>query len=156
MSLEKKIRSAYDSVHAPEALTEQLKQELYQQDLRAEDIVGGIVEEAPRRNPLRMLLRGSAFVAASVLVFIGIGIGVRQMRNRAEEFRPGTAVSAPAAAAVPDVSGMTVEAAGRALRDAGFKSQASYSDAAQSAVTRTEPPAGTQLPAGSTVRIICE
>lgn len=149
--MKQKIRNAYDSVHAPDALTERLKQQLYQQDFREEDVVGGIVEEAPRRDPVRMLLRGSAFVAASVLLFVGIGLGVRQMRDRVEDFHPGTAVSAPAAAAVPDVTGQTAAAAQQQLKALGFQTECSGSGT----VTRTEPPAGTQLPAGSTVRIIC-
>ena len=156
MSLEQKIRHAYDGVHAPDALTEQLKQKLYQQDILEEDVVGGIVEEAPRRSLLRMLMKGGAFAAASVLLFVGIGVGVRYLRDRAEVFHPGTAVSAPAAVTVPDVAGMTVANARNTLQDAGFQVSVSYSDAAQSVVIRTEPPAGTQLPPDSRVRIMCE
>ena len=152
MNLQDQIKKAYDGVHAPDALTEQLKQELYQQALREEDVVGGIVEEAPRRNPLQMLLRGGAFVAASVLLFVGLGIGVKQLRDRAEIFHPGTAVSAPAAAAVPDLTGMTSDNAQKVLQQLGFRTECSGTGT----VTRTEPAAGTQLPAGSTVRILCE
>ena len=155
MSLEKKIKSAYDSVHAPDALTERLKQELYQQDFREADIVGGIVEEAPRRSPVRLLWQGTAFVAASVLIFAGLGIGVRMMRDRVETFHPGTAVSAPASVTVPDVAGMSKQEACTYLSSLGFQVEVTVTDPERK-VSRTEPQAGTQLPSGSRIVVICE
>ncbi|MCR4646932.1 MAG: PASTA domain-containing protein [Oscillospiraceae bacterium] len=155
MSFENKIRQAYDSVHAPDTLTERLREEL-QRDLRQDaDAVGGIVTEAPKRDIVRTLLHGGAFVAATVILCGGFGFALWSMRDKTVVFHPGSNVSAPADEQVvmPEMAGLSRQTAQQTLEALGLAVEFSGDG---STVARSEPPAGARVTKGSTVRLVME
>lgn len=160
MSLQHEIKQAYDAVHAPDALTERLKQELYRSDLRDEaELLTCEVTEAPKRRPLLAAAKGIAFVAASLALCIGCGFAVWGLRDQVVDFHPGANVSAPASVKVPDVTGSTAEEARQMLERAGFRVEVMYHGAlidlaelpADSSPVRTEPAAGSAAERDSVV-----
>ncbi len=92
MSLHKEIKNAYDQVHAPDALVERMKQELYQKDFHEEaDEMTWQVAEAPKRSP-RSFAHIFAYVAATLVLCAGSGMAVWHMRDQMTDFHPGTNV----------------------------------------------------------------
>lgn len=91
MSLHKDIKNAYDQVHAPDALVERMKQELYQKDFHEEeaDEMTWLVTEAPRMR----IGKYFAYVAATLVLCAGCGMAVWNMRDQMGEFHPGSAVN---------------------------------------------------------------
>ncbi len=88
MSLHKEIRDAYDQVHAPDAVVERMKQELYQKGFHedAEEVTWQ-VSEAPRLH----IGRYAAYVAAVLTLTVGCGMAVWGL-NKAE-LKPGKNVN---------------------------------------------------------------
>ncbi len=89
MNMHKKIKNAFDSVHAPDELVERMKQELYQMDFHedAEEMTCEAAE-APRRHFWQYAL----YVAASLALCIGCGLSVWSLRDSGEPLNPGTTV----------------------------------------------------------------
>lgn len=88
MSLHNEIKKAYDQVHAPEALVERMKQELYQKDFHEEaDEVTWEVTEAPRIRVGKYF----AYIAATLVLCVGCGMAVWNL-NKAE-MQPQTHVN---------------------------------------------------------------
>lgn len=88
MKLKKDIKQAFDQVHAPDALVERLKQELYQKDFYEDaDEVTWQVEEAPRRHFGKYF----AYIAATFILCAGCGMAVWSLNT--VEIQPGSQVS---------------------------------------------------------------
>lgn len=86
--MKKEIRQAFDQVHAPDALVERLKQELYQKDFYEDaDEVTWQVEEAPRRQFGKYF----AYIAATLMLCVGCGMAVWSLNT--VEIQPGSQVS---------------------------------------------------------------
>ncbi len=89
MNIEKEIRNAFDQVHAPETVTERMKQELYQKDFHEEaEEITCQAEDAPKRS----LWRYSVYVAAAVAICVGCGFTAWNMRSEQSNFNPSTTV----------------------------------------------------------------
>lgn len=89
MSMRKEIRNAFDQVHAPEDLTERLKQELYQKDFHEDaDEMTWQVAEAPKRQ----LWRYPMYAAAVAAICVGCGLSVWSLRDQQTDFNPSTTV----------------------------------------------------------------
>ncbi len=89
MSLRKEIKSAYDTVYAPDDLIERLKQDLYQKDFHEEDEeeVSGVAD-APRPSFSRIMI----YIAACAVLCIGCGFSVWTLRDKQNEFHPNSPV----------------------------------------------------------------
>lgn len=98
MNMHKEIKEAFGRVHAPEDVTERLKQDLYQMDLNenAEEMTCE-VQEASNRHFLRYPL----YAAAAVALCVGCGLSLWSMRELENPLKP--------ASTVPVVSTTTAE-----------------------------------------------
>lgn len=109
MSLRKEIKNAYDPVHAPDALVERMKQELYQKDFHEEaDEMTWQVAEAPKRNP-RSFAYIFAYIAATLVLCAGCGMAVWRMRDQMTDFHPSSHVPVDASSASDTVTDTTEE-----------------------------------------------
>ncbi|MBD5143874.1 MAG: hypothetical protein K2K06_00095 [Oscillospiraceae bacterium] len=78
MNLHKEIKNAYRSIQVSDAMTERLKQELYQKDFHEEDAETFIVEEAPKIP----IFKYFGFAVACVAMGIGIGASMFHMLSQ--------------------------------------------------------------------------
>ena len=145
MSIKRKIRNAYDSVHAPEDVAERMKQELYQMDWNHD-----AEHEIYRIEP------------AMALVCTGMGLAFRKAQEYRNDFHPGAQVmmdgdSVLPEGTVPDVAQYHFEYAKKIMEQEGYQTELRYetSEAVTAGkVIRTEPAAGKALPEGATVTLI--
>lgn len=113
MNMHDKIRSAFDSVHAPEELVERMKQELYQKDCHEELEEVFEVQEAPRRR----IWSYAAYIAASLVLCIGCGVSMWNLRGNTEPLNPSTTVPAMTTVTEETTETTTPEEAEKAQRE---------------------------------------
>ncbi|HAJ96836.1 MAG TPA: hypothetical protein DCO72_03780 [Ruminococcus sp.] len=141
MSLKKQIKKAYNGVHAPEDLTERLKQELYQKDFEENSDFEEYQEETPQRPAF---LKYLVYIAAMTAIGIGCVSALNYIEQFRTDFRPASRVnenppvsdiSEPPLttfdengenATVPDVVGYHFEYATKILNQCGFETEYVY------------------------------
>ncbi len=86
MSIRREIKTAFDTIHAPEDLVESMKQDLYQKDFHEDDeeAVSG-VSQVTRRSYKRFLLYGAACAAICLVC----GFSLWSLKNNQNDFCPG-------------------------------------------------------------------
>ena len=91
MNMRKEIKQAYQHIHAPEDVTERLKQELYQKNFHEEDFTEYFQEEEPPKAPF-----GKYFGFLSAVAVLGLCIGISLWNLSAyrqeEVFQPASTV----------------------------------------------------------------
>ncbi len=134
MSLKKQIKKAYNGVHAPEDLTERLKQELYQKDFEENSDFEEYQEETPQRPAF---LKYLIYIAAMTAIGIGCVSALNYIEQFRTDFRPASRVNEnppvsdiseqPAVdettetAIVPNVENYYVDYAVKVLEQEGFE-----------------------------------
>ena len=163
MNLRQKLQSAYDPVHAPEDVTERLKQELYQKDINGDAETEISIVREKKRPPL---MQYAVSIAAVLALCCGAGWLWQYARQNRNPIRPQSQVivesAAPSEAAaidwvegiVPDVAQYRVEYARKILEQCGYHVDIRYEESTEVTAgntIRTEPAGKETLAPGETV-----
>lgn len=164
MNLRNKLKSAYDQVHAPEDVTDRLKQELYQKDLNGDaETEVFLVEEAKRPAVGQYVL----YIAAVFALCLCVGIFWKNIQGSRNILHPGSQViveSVPPSGTpaiedwtdgvIPDVTNYHYEYALKILEQCGYNVEIKYennSEVEAGKTIRTEPAGNKALAPGETV-----
>jgi hypothetical protein len=90
MNMQEQIKRAYGSVHAPADAVERMKQEIYQKDFHEEgdELICQAVE-APRKRVGRYFF----YAAATLMLCVGCGMTIWNLRDQQSVLNPSTNVS---------------------------------------------------------------
>lgn len=158
MSVKRSIQKAYDPIHAPEDVIERMKQELYQKDLNQDEEHEIFhVETAPRLGFVKYFM----YTAAAIAVCCGMGYAYLKAQDYRIDFHPAKAVYTEAVEQyqMPDVTGLSKNAAVALLGHAGITLQMRYASSDQPAgtvIAQSIEPGETVDPEGYVVITIAE
>ncbi len=106
MNMHKEIKEAFGAVHAPEDVTERLKQDLYQMDLHenAEEMTCQAAQ-APKGRFLRYPL----YAAAAVALCVGCGLSLWSIQELENPLKPASTVPVVSTTAPEETTEPTTE-----------------------------------------------
>ena len=168
MNLKKKLQSTLHQVHAPANAQERLRETLRERQNQTPAEPGIERSEPVRQKNKRLQISSYAACAAAVMLVCASGAWIwSTARTNRNPIQPGTEVRTEttqaltmeepvASATVPDVTNYHIEYAKKILEQEGFTYSVYYETSAEceaSKVIRTDPAAGSSLPAGDQIHL---
>ena len=168
MNLKKELQTTLRQVHAPANAQERLRETLRERQNQTPEESDIQQSEPVQQKSKRLQISSYAACAAAVMLVCVSGAWIwSTARTNRNPIQPGTAVQtettqAPtmeepvASATVPDVTNYHIEYAKKILEQEGFTYSVYYETSEEcqaSKVIRTDPPAGSSLPAGDQIHL---
>ena len=168
MNLKKKLQSTLHQVHAPANAQERLRETLRERQNQTPEESRIQQPEPVRKKNKRLQISSYAACAAAVMLVCVSGAWIwSTARTNRNPIQPGTVVQTETTQAptmeepvssmtVPDITNYHIEYAKKILEQEGFTYSVCYETSAEceaSKVIRTDPPAGSSLPAGDQIHL---